>query len=148
MLIKRAFLGEFSTPKMDWMQADSLSNFDAQLGGKVAAAKYAQAEIDDSHSVYVNDQQQWRFIREMGLTKDVEYSAEMETSNVKVFSKFWGRDGVPEELDKPSPGASPAKPLPAKPLIVHPLMVYAELIQTGDLRSRDAANRIASRYFV
>ncbi|MBL4673172.1 MAG: hypothetical protein JKX81_13020 [Arenicella sp.] len=152
MLIKRAFLGEFSTPKSDWMLADSLSNFDAQLGGKVAVAKYAQAEVG-GYSVYVNDQQQWQFIRQMGLTKDAENSAETASSNVKVFSKFWGRATVSQELDKPSSTASPVNPstvhpTKAHPSIVHPLMAYAELIQTGDHRSRDAANRIASRYFV
>jgi hypothetical protein len=153
LLIKRAFLGEYSRPNLDWMQSDSWSNFDARLGGTVAVAKYAQAELDGGHSVYVNDQQQWPFIREMGLTKDVEKSAERAGSKVNVFSKFWGRDAVSQNVDKPSSSASPvsppsAHPMIAQPLIVHPLMAYAELIQTSNLRNRDAANRIASRYFV
>jgi hypothetical protein len=145
MLKKRAFLGEFSTSKLDWMQADSLNNFDAQLGGEVAAAKYAQVEISDSHTVYVNDQQQWQFIREMGLTKDSEKSADWAGLKIKVFSKFWGRSAASQELDKSSSSVSSATEYQS---IVHPLMAYAELIQTDDHRSREAANRIASRYFV
>jgi len=147
-LINQAFIGEFSAPNRDWMLVDSLANFDAQLGGTVAAAKYAQVEVDGGYSIYVNDQQRWQFIREMGLTKDAENSSESVYSSVRIFSKFWGRDAVSHEIDKPSSSLSIAHPPVAHPPIVHPLMAYAELIQTDDPCNRDAANRIASRYFV
>jgi len=121
MLIKRTFLGEFSAPGFDWLRAEGFNNFDAQLGGGPAVARYTQEKVNNDVSVYVNDQQQWQFIREMGLTKEEQHELCTSKPTVKVFS-----DGS----------------------VVHPLMAYAELIQIGDQLSRDAANQIASRYFV
>jgi len=89
-------------------------------------------------SVYVNDQQQWQFIREMGLIKDSECMNDQTKPMVKVYSKFWGRDVNSKDDSKEAVDNS----------VVHPLMAYAELIQTGDQLSRNAANQIASRYFV
>jgi len=94
--------------------------------------------LNNDVSVYVNDQQQWQFIREMGLTKEEQYELCTSKPTVKVFSKFWGRGEISQaESGSVSDGS-----------VVHPLMAYAELIQIGDQLSRDAANQIASRYFV
>jgi hypothetical protein len=138
MLIKRSFVGEFSITNADWMQADGLHHFDAQFGGKAAAMRYAQTEVGGELSVYVDDQQQWQFIREMGLVKVAQDSTHSATSKVKVFSKFWGANSVTNKIDEVSPTVS----------LVHPLMAYAELIQIGDHHSCNAANKIASKYFV
>ena len=138
MLIKRTFLGEFSAPDFDWLRADGFSNFDAQLGGGPAVARYTQEAISNNVSVYVNDQQQWQFIREMGLTKEEQNELCATKPTIKVFSKFWGKG----ELSQAESGSL------YEDSVVHPLMAYAELIQTGDQLSRDAANQIASRYFV
>ncbi len=138
MLIKRTFLGEFSAPDFDWLRTGGFNNFDAQLGGGAAVARYAQTQIGNSVSVYVNDQQQWQFIREMGLTKDGEHHKDEDKPLVKVYSKFWGTDVLSDQGSGESVHND----------IVHPLMAYAELIQTGDQRSCNVANQIASRYFV
>jgi hypothetical protein len=138
MLLKRAFVGEFSSTNLDWMRADGMNEFDAQFGGKVAVAKYVHTDVGGELSVYVNDQQQWQFIREMGLVKEPQNTNCSAVSKVKVFSKFWGRDSVSDEVDQAS--------LTSR--VVHPLMAYAELIQRGDDLSRNTANQIASKYFV
>lgn len=142
MLIKRTLLGEFSPPGFDWLRSEGFKNFDAQIGGGAAVARYTQTKAGDSVSVYVNDQQQWQFIREMGLVKNEEnIPCDAKTQPmIKVFSKFWGR-GLLSENDSDADASSDNS-------IVHPLIAYAELIQTGDRPSRAAANQIASRYFV
>jgi len=138
MLIKRTFLGDFSAPDFDWLRSGGFSNFDVQLGGGPAVARYTETQVGNSVSVYVNDQQQWQFIREMGLIKDSECMNDQTKPMVKVYSKFWGRDVNSKDDSKEAVDNS----------VVHPLMAYAELIQTGDQLSRNAANQIASRYFV
>jgi len=135
---KRTFLGEFSAPDFDWLRAGGFNNYDAQLGGGAAVAQYTEARVGNSVSVYVNDQQQWQFIREMGLVKNGENRRCDAKPTVKVYSKFWGRDVLSHSVTEDAGNSS----------IVHPLMAYAELIQTGDQVSRSAANQIASRYFV
>lgn len=133
MLIRRTFLGEFSIANFDWLRSADLNNFDAQIGGGLAVARYTQVKANNNVSVYVSDQQQWQFIREMGFVKEDHESSDSKP-RVKVFSKFWGNNGLAKSDSKAS--------------LVHPLMAYAELIQTGDLVSHQAANQIASKYFV
>jgi hypothetical protein len=138
MLVKRTFLGQFSTPNLDWVQASTMSDFDVRFGSKLAAAAYAQTEVDQSLSVYVNEQQQWQFIRAMGLLKDTQEVDDTRRVKVNVFSKFWGPEVLYDEIVETKSSAT----------VVHPLIAYAELIQTAELASRKAANKIASKYFV
>ena len=133
-LSKRTYLGEYSAPDLSWLSSSEFVDFDAQIGGQAAVSVYAnqtQRSVDGV-SVYINDQQQWQFIRQMGLSK--EASEHDEKNRVKVYSKFWGDDHDAKSE--------------AQPKLVHPLMVYAELIEQGNEAGRLAANQIASRYFV
>ena len=133
-LSKRTYLGEYSSPDLAWLESTEFVDFDAQIGGQAAVSRYAnEVEMNvDGVSVYINDQQQWQFIRQMGLSK--EASEASQHNSVKVYSKFWGDDH-----DAKSAG---------QPKMVHPLMAYAELIEQGGEAGRLAANQIASRYFV
>lgn len=131
-LRRKAFLGEYFAPSDDWLQSDKFNHYDVQLGGGLAASRYLDSTVDNGVSVYVNDQQQWQFIRELGLTKG-ESSVAKET-RVNVFSKFWGAN-----LQSAQDSISS---------VIHPLIAYAELIENNNEASRSAANEIASRYFV
>ena len=163
MLIRRTFLGEFSMLNLDWLRSDDFNNFDAQIGGGLAVARYTQAKANTLYklakanntvSVYVSDQQQWQFIREMGFVKEGENDPSDSKPTVKVFSKFWGShdlasdDSAQDDAADNDAAQNDAAENDSIASLVHPLMAYAELIQTGDRVSHQAANHIASKYFV
>lgn len=130
-LKKRLYLGPYYTANKDWWRSSEFSKYDVHLGGEFAAASYIDSDQTDTGSIYLDDQQQWKFIREMRFVKagrDVDASA----PKVNVFSKFWGK----------------AEHKNISPQVTHPLITYADLIDAGDKKSRAAANEIASRYFV
>jgi len=130
-LKRRLFLGPYYTADKKWWQSNEFSKYDVHLGGEFAAASYIDSEQAETGSIYLGDQQQWKFIREMRFIKADETDQE-SGPRVNVFSKFWGK----------------AEYKSISPQVTHPLITYADLIDSGDTKSRAAANEIASRYFV
>lgn len=129
-LRKKVFLGEYSPANDDWWQCQEFKEYDAHLGGDFAAEGYTSNVLDRGQMLYLGDQQQWRFIREMSFSKsDVDKKG--LSPKVNVYSKFWGKTATD----------------PERPQITHPLITYADLIDAGDKDSRQAANVIAERYF-
>lgn len=130
-LRNKVFLGQYSPVDSDWWQCQEFKKYDAHLGGDFAAEDYTSNAIDAEHKLYIGDQQQWKFIREMSFNK-LEPADSVPSSKVNVYSKFWGKTAADE----------------SRPQITHPLITYADLIDAGDKDSREAANIIAERYFV
>lgn len=129
-LRNKVFLGEYSPASRDWWQCQEFKQYDAHLGGDFAAEDYTSNALDAEHKLYIGDQQQWRFIREMSFSKLASHDIG-PSSTVNVYSKFWGKTAADDE----------------HPQITHPLITYADLIDAGDKDSREAANIIAERYF-
>lgn len=129
-LRNKMFLGQYFPANDDWWHCHQFKQYDAHLGGHFAAQSYTSRELASGHMLYLGDQQQWRFIREMSFNKQ-STSDKKEQHSVHVYSKFWGKtisdDGHPQ--------------------MTHPLISYADLIDAGDKDSRAAANVIAERYF-
>ncbi len=130
-LKKRLYLGPYYTADKDWWRSSEFSKYDVHLGGEFAAASYIESEQAETGSIYLGDQQQWKFIRAMRFIK-ADRGMDESAPKVNVFSKFWGK----------------AEHKNICPQVTHPLITYADLIDAGDQRSRAAANEIASRYFV
>jgi hypothetical protein len=129
-LRKKVFLGHYSPANDDWWQCLEFKQYDAHLGGDFAATGYTSNALDAEHMLYLDDQQQWRFIREMSFSK-LNTTDEKAHSSVNVYSKFWGKTSSDSD----------------HPQLTHPLISYADLIDAGDKDSREAANVIAERYF-
>ena len=126
-LREKHFLGAYYTANKNWWQSPEMAKYDAQLGGDFAAVYYSKNAKPSFASIYLDDQQQWQFLRELRFIK-----AESDLmQNVKVFSKFWGKNGTQESQKN----------------VTHPLITYADLLATGNPRNRTAANEIALRYF-
>lgn len=124
------YLGPFCTANSEWWRSAEMSKYDAHLGGDFAAASYTKYANSETSSIYLDDHQQWKFIREMHFVKASTANKE-KMPTVKIFSKFWGKTELTE----------------SSPQITHPLITYADLIDSGNPNSMVAANQIAEQYF-
>jgi len=112
-------IGTYYTSNANWWQSEDLAQLGALLGGDFAAVYYSKSAKPTSASVYLEDQQQWDFLRELQST-EISQPPKNPGHGVNVFSKFRGK--LPQQASAGN--------------VTHPLITYVDLLSTGNSSNR------------
>ena len=123
-------LGSFYCRDKNWWKKIDLEDYDAVLGGEIAAINYTDVTKPRNGVIYVGKHKHRSLIRDLKLA-DVTNNAKGKTANIEIRSRFWGH----------------AEDLSSVHKSTHPLITYADLLDTWDSVSRGIAGQIADKYF-
>jgi len=113
----KLLIGKFTTNEADWWKIKKLQNFDAYMGGEIAADYLTQYLVPEIKTVYMR-----------GKPQDLQLTFKMRKDpdgEVELLKTFWN-----VECDWPDNK------------IVNPILIYADLLATGDPRNIETAEMI------
>ncbi len=113
----KLLIGKFTTNEADWWKNKKLQNFDAYMGGEIAADYLTQYLIPEIKTVYVRGKPQDLQLK-FRMRKDTD-------GEIELLKTFWN-----VECDWPDNK------------IVNPILIYADLLATGDPRNIETAEMI------
>ena len=124
-------IGTYQVKNKDWWKKLDLNQYQAVLGGELAALdSCASAKVRNS-TVYIGKHKQGGLIRDLGLVAVEKSNSHSEQGDyIEIVEKFWADTDFSTNSKN----------------ITHPLITYADLMNAWELASRETAHQIAEHY--
>ena len=127
-LKERYHVGTFYSRRKNWWQQLDLEQYEAMLGGEIAAKDYQTDFSPSAGEIFLGRNQHGNFARDLHLIESDQPKGRHKTQ-IEVYRKFWGCPRG-EKCDS----------------FVHPLVTYASLMDTWDPDSRELASKIGKQF--
>lgn len=116
-LREKLVLGQYTAKNPEWWKRVKITDFDAQWGGEVGAARITKYLEPEDITIYIDENHITDFILEHNLIQD-------PNGNIEFLRKFWEND---KQVNNE---------------VVPHILVYADLIKTRDPRNIETAKII------